>query len=113
VKASTSERGCCPACGAPWLRAIKQVGGEWREVIADHIDGWAPSCRCDAGEPVPCWVLDPFGGTCTTGLVASKLARHSSLIELGPQWAAAGAKRLRTEGLPVELPEMKRRRQPL
>jgi hypothetical protein len=38
--------------------------------------------------PVPCTVLDPFGGAGTTGLVADRLQRDAVLIELNPAYAA-------------------------
>jgi hypothetical protein len=44
--------------------------------------GWAPSCRCDAGEPQPATCLDPFGGSGTTALVADRLGRNGILIDL-------------------------------
>jgi len=29
VKAGTSEHGCCPVCGAPWVRVVKAGGKRW------------------------------------------------------------------------------------
>ncbi|MBM4081099.1 MAG: site-specific DNA-methyltransferase [Planctomycetes bacterium] len=48
--------------------------------------GWRPGCEC-GGEPVPCTVLDPFGGSGTTGDVASGNGRRAVLIELNPEYA--------------------------
>jgi DNA modification methylase len=59
--------------------------------------GWAPACNCDAGEPVPCVVLDPFGGAGTTGLVADRLGRDAMLIELNPEYAAMAQRRISRE----------------
>lgn len=39
-------------------------------------------------------VLDPFAGSCTTGLVARELGCRSVLIEIDPDYAAAGLQRL-------------------
>ncbi len=39
-------------------------------------------------------VLDPFGGVGTTGLVAERMGRRSTLIELNPAYANAAARRL-------------------
>ena len=39
-------------------------------------------------------VLDPFGGAGTTGLVADRLNRHATLIELNPEYRALAANRL-------------------
>jgi site-specific DNA-methyltransferase (cytosine-N4-specific) len=40
-------------------------------------------------------VLDPFGGSGTTGVVARELERHAVLIELNPKYSQLGRKRLR------------------
>ena len=34
----------------------------------------------------PCTVLDPFGGSGTTGMVAIELGRNAVLIELNPDY---------------------------
>lgn len=39
-------------------------------------------------------VLDPFGGAGTTGLVADRLQRHCTLIELNPEYAEMARKRI-------------------
>jgi DNA modification methylase len=39
-------------------------------------------------------VLDPFGGSGTTGLVADRLAREATLVELNPEFAAFARKRI-------------------
>ena len=43
---------------------------------------WRPTCPCDAGEPVPGLVLDPFVGSGTTCLVARELGRNSVGLDL-------------------------------
>ena len=51
--------------------------------------------RCiKAGCPKGGTVLDPFGGSGTTGLVADRLQRNAVLIELNPQYAAMAKRRL-------------------
>ncbi len=77
ILAGTSERGCCPKCGAPWLRVMEK-GSASHEAAADSAHakrtnanriallreasrsagaeyaddsktvGWKPSCRCGA-----------------------------------------------------------------
>jgi len=110
IKAGTSERGCCPVCGAPWVRVVertpikryrpnplterdlvKTAGGS--QVVPNDVAapaaqtiGFSPSCSCDAGKPVPCTVLDPFAGSGTTGAVAKSLGRDYILIEANPDY---------------------------
>jgi len=125
IKAGTSERGCCPECGAPWERVTEkeaytdrpssrplgtrgnqpsltastggaQQGGRYCSSITLR---WQPTCDCsedrfshDSGhyttpfEPIPCTVLDPFGGSGTTAKVAIRLRRRVVLIELSKEY---------------------------
>lgn len=117
IKAGTSERGCCPKCAAPWKRVVKrstmqvrpgpsraarsqngqlrtQINGTMTEPPLAETIGWQPSCKCDAGSPIPCTVLDPFGGAGTTGLVADRLGRDAILIELNEEYAADARRRI-------------------
>lgn len=48
-----------------------------------------------AGCPAGGVVLDPFGGSGTTGLVADRLGRDAILIELNPEYAAIADRRIR------------------
>ena len=51
--------------------------------------------RCiKAGCPAGGTVLDPFGGSGTTGLVADRLQRNAILIELNPTYASMAKRRL-------------------
>lgn len=45
-----------------------------------------PTCECGETETNPCTVLDPFGGSGTTGAVALELGRSAILIELNPKY---------------------------
>ena len=47
-----------------------------------------------AGCPEGGTVLDPFGGSGTTGLVSDRLGRHAILCELNPEYIAIAEKRL-------------------
>lgn len=104
IRAATSERGQCPACGAPWVREVAvgytvnrkghagrkdAHGGNNRDGSGlpnlnrhSSTTGWHPSCACDAGEPVPQIVLDPFAGTGTTCVVAAEEGRRTVGIDL-------------------------------
>ena len=117
IRAGTSERGCCPECGDPWVRIVVKSGGTTGKSWHDHSDdlgkgqaiakcsgsepyrvesrGWSPSCECEAGKPVPATVLDPFGGAGTVGLVADNLGRDSVLVEISAEYAAASETRIR------------------
>lgn len=124
IRAATSEKGQCPACGAPWRRVVvreryeppvvdvgvravdasrgdktRKLDGKsaaWRDAAASaKTTGWEPGCACDAGDPVPQVALDPFAGGGTTGLVADRLGRDAVLIELNPQYAVMIERRLR------------------
>ena len=51
--------------------------------------------RCiKAGSRPGDMVLDPFGGAGTTGLVADRLGRHATLIELNPEYADMARRRI-------------------
>jgi DNA modification methylase len=63
-------------------------------VRADTTTGWAPSCTCDAGEPVPQICLDPFAGSGTTLAVARWHQRRAVGIELNPEYARLIEQRL-------------------
>lgn len=87
----------------PW----NDVGGKrnlrnvWTIPIAGfseaHFATFPPELaeRCiKAGCPAGGHVLDPFGGAGTTGLVADRLQRDATLIELNPEYAALARRRI-------------------
>jgi DNA modification methylase len=115
ILAGTSAKGCCPKCFAPWQRVVektesphdgqskslyqtgsaanrvalarqaaRQRGEEYQSQARTLC--WQPGCECNAGEPIPCTVLDPFGGSGTTGQVAIELGRRAVLVELNPEY---------------------------
>lgn len=119
VKASTSERGCCPNCGAPWRRVVERgynpfpgsshthekdseqgntqthesgkpagtvMAQRWYQKQPDTTLGWQPTCTCDAGDPIPCTILDPFAGSGTTGRVAASLGRAAILCDVSGEY---------------------------
>jgi DNA modification methylase len=81
VLAGTSERGCCPRCGAPWRRSP---------------EGWQAGCRHEHA-PVPCTALDPFAGAGTALLVSQRLGRNAIGIELSPTYLELARKRIAAE----------------
>ncbi len=122
ILAGTSARGCCAKCGAPYKRQTETTGKDWnaasrRDGVVDVVGnsgaaqmpkdrivktvGWQPGCKCDAGI-VPCAVLDPFGGSGTTGEVALELGRNAILIELNLEYIQLMKWRTNvTQGLPM------------
>jgi hypothetical protein len=118
--AASLPYGACPECGAPWARVVERNG----ETPASHKGsffhkgktgthqqgrastqargtaqgvGFRPSCACDAGDPVPATVLDPFGGAGTTALEAVKLGHNAVLVELNPEYAEMAQRRIYDE----------------
>ena len=113
IAMGTSERGACPKCGAPWERAIeRETGtpvsfngstfthgkthaaqasraavGQGERTTSLRTTGWRPTCDCNAGDPIPCTVLDPFAGSGTVGLVCDRLGRDAILIDLNPEYS--------------------------
>jgi hypothetical protein len=115
IKAGTSERGVCVECGASWERVVerennwqeRRAAGAWagNVGVSDTYQngvhgkgmthdlgggrvvekGWQPSCRHDAPTK-PAVVLDPFGGSGTTAVVANGLSRRAILIDLNPEY---------------------------
>jgi hypothetical protein len=65
------------------------------EGMRERKSRWVPTCICNAGEPVPAVVLDPFGGSGTVAEVARDLGRSSTLIELNPKYVKMIRERLR------------------
>lgn len=57
-----------------------------------------------AGSPAGGSVLDPFGGAGTTGMVAARLGRSCTMIELNPTSAAIADRRLRAALCAVKTP---------
>jgi DNA modification methylase len=113
----------CALCGKPWLRQVERStsfqsgfgragrsseqvngSGKWAGIqyganiklgptINTTTLGFHPSCHCNAAT-VPGTVLDPFGGSGTTGMVADRLGRNAILIELNAQYAAMAQSRI-------------------
>jgi hypothetical protein len=115
IQAGTSEKGCCPKCGAPYQRILERkrmvirrsgrrdvMGEQGRtqpsgtmEAPAENMSiGWQPTCSCDAGPPAPCTVLDIFSGTGTTVMVALRLGRNGIGIELSEKYVAMSRERI-------------------
>ena len=120
IKAGTSVKGCCAACGAPWAREIdvtyrNDTTTDGRPAKGNHrpetngekstfasgertrrlttTTGWHSMCT-HAADTVPCTVLDIFCGSGTTGEVAMKLGRSFIGIELNPKYCELARNRI-------------------
>lgn len=113
IQSATSDRGVCRSCGRQWERIIEKTKvGDWcrdkqqksagvnrckftanpgesgmrnEHFIDPQCIGWRPTCSCNAGDPVPALVLDPFGGTGTTAVAAYAMGRRAILVDVGYQ----------------------------
>lgn len=125
IKAATSEKGCCPKCGAPWVRVIKVIGSNYPARKAKGVGGpynlkpellreaaklgnlgsqsetlgWRPACNCGNLKPTPCLVLDPFAGTGTTLWVAKKLGRRAVGYDISEAYCKLALERNRQMAL--------------
>lgn len=122
ILAGTSEVGCCPECGNPWVRVTERVAGVSKETPKTQAAhearggtglptvpvgksgggrtdgysmtvGWEPTCE-HGHEPVPCVVLDCFAGSGTTAEVAIRHGRDAVGFELNADYIALAEERL-------------------
>jgi hypothetical protein len=120
IQASTSEKGVCPECGAQWARVVDHKNMEVRQsghgigtgmrtsLYGTEVEpastttlDWRATCSCDAGNPVPAVVLDPFCGTATTCLAAQKLGRRAVGVDLSKAYLQQAVNRLGKVSLPL------------
>ncbi len=120
ILAGTSAKGCCQECGAGWVRVVDvKVNTDGRKNAGERhgsgyavgrLDargkcpsglqtdsqtlGWQPACTCNAGDPIPCTVLDPFLGSGTTIAVARQLGRNGIGCELNPEYVKLAKDRI-------------------
>lgn len=114
IKASTSEKGACAKCGAPWRRLADKSwrprcgdgGGNYfgraeppeidgcgqhsgdrnYQIMESRTVGWEPTCECSGGDVVPCLVLDPFIGSGTTAVVCRQLGLRCWGVDLSEEY---------------------------
>jgi len=110
IKAGTSEIGCCPECGAPWVRVVARTpmvidrserthpkgqtrsSGTMVSPASSITIGWEASCACGL-DPIPATVLDPFMGSGTTLFVAKMLGRHAIGFDLSEKYCSIAVSR--------------------
>jgi tRNA G10 N-methylase Trm11 len=73
---------------------------EQRKVREATTTGWRPTCEC-AAPAIPAVVLDPFAGTGTSLVVASRLGRHGLGIEMNAEYLGMIKARLRRATRPA------------
>ncbi len=109
----------CVACGTPYERVIqkqkslqvernkrsgtndRKIGGVLDKYNRENppIDlGLEKQCNCEANETKPGTVLDPFGGSGTSGIVASNHNRNAVLIELNAEYIEIAKQRIQDQG---------------
>ena len=64
--------------------------------------GWGPTCECGPHDPEPCVVLDPFSGSGTTGVVAMRLGRDYTGLDLNPEYLELAMARLEGRKAPQD-----------
>jgi DNA modification methylase len=114
----------CETCGAPWERVTEEHTVDRTELPPDHPEwrprkydygkaadpvgrgigrryrftdttGWTPTCKCAVNTgSAKALVLDPFGGSGTTAMVADGLGRDAVIIELNPEYAEMAERRI-------------------
>lgn len=58
-----------------------------RHCTVTKVQGYLPTCTCNAGDPIPATVLDIFNGSGTTGQVARHLGRRYIGCEINETYA--------------------------
>jgi len=120
ITAGTSPKACAH-CGAPWERVVEREVGiqhssapetryqaasgghsrsrkpadfmEQKQSTREWTTGFQPTCECEPDDSGRCVVLDPFGGSGTTGLAAKRLGRDAVLIELSDEYCELARER--------------------
>jgi DNA modification methylase len=123
LKAGSSKKGQCEACGRACERVVDHTPGQYdysdrtndmngprsrtqasgtqKATASRKTTGWQLSCDCDASDTEPQTVLDPFAGAGTTGLVAAKLGRDFIGIDISRDYCSMAASRLRRDVGPM------------
>ena len=136
IRAGTSAGGCCATCGAPFLRVTERTklsrvrpnditkrrgaagtGNKCNNTVAGVASrtlGFRPGCACGVAQgvitpiPVPCRVLDPFGGVGTTAIAADALGRDCVVVDLYQEYLDEVKQRLlRRRAVPATVPAVR------
>lgn len=128
IRASVPRR-CCPKCGMAWAPVVEMTqayrdvlnsDGAWtteagkpdketKRQEAKHpstvpqkynVESYRPTCECGVMEHEPGIVLDIFGGSGTTGMVAKELLRRWVVMDISMPYIDEQAKIRTGEGTP-------------
>lgn len=140
VAMATSSAGCCPQCGQCYAPIVetervptrpgcdsKIIGAmnpespyidhtaignrdAQRHIQRTKLLGYRATCTCNAGEPVPCTVLDPFLGSGRTGRVALSMGRDFIGCELNPDYVAIAEEEMARPWKPKSAAKPKRKK---
>ena len=123
LRAGTSAKGHCPACGAPWARVIeatryeppvvavgvrnvdasrgdktrKLCGSDYNESVRSETLGWRPTCSHDDLPPRAPLVLDPFAGSGRVGVACARLGCDFVGVELSESYCRLAERLCRGE----------------
>ena len=70
---------------------------DWREEHPIETLSWRSTCQCNAGDPIPATVLDPFLGSGSTAIAALRLGRNAVGIDLSPEYIKMAAERIKAD----------------
>jgi hypothetical protein len=123
IRASVPAQ-CCPVCGDPYAPIIKREKHPTRDAEAQRkesveatgrtdgktmgpsgmmdetrVTGYLATCE-HKGEPIPGIVLDIFGGSGTTGMVAKGLMRRWAVMDISRPYLDEQAKIRTGQGMP-------------
>jgi DNA modification methylase len=93
VHASVPKRSC-PSCGKPWAPILEEP---------HLLVGYMVTCDCNCREHQPGWVLDPFMGSGTTGLVAREFGVNFVGVDIAFEYLDEQAKIRTKTGQPSKI----------
>jgi len=88
----------------PYKRDMERTGISTSYIPPKETVGWEPTCKCKNAKVVPCTVLDIFGGSGTTAVVANECGRNAVLTELSAKYVEIAKDRIhKSDPLFVEI----------
>ena len=126
IRASVPRR-CCPECGMAWAPVVekkhpvdvgrsdgakfrehenrndgdRRLGQQYQDQMGSTVTDYRPTCECGVTEHEPGIVLDIFGGSGTTGMVAKELLRKWVVMDISRPYLDEQAKVRTGSGTPA------------